>query len=407
MKARILLFSVNYYPEQTGIGKYTTEFAEYLQDKGHQISVITTPPYYPHWKVQEPYKSFTWKREVINGVKVLRTPLYVPGKVSGLSRIIHELSFVLGSLPYFFNRLFTKVDLILCVYPPLIMTPIPLFLGWLRRKPVLYHIQDLQVDAARDLGIIKSSLLLKLLERIERSMFKRASAVSTISGGMAKRLKKKGIPNPIIFFNWVDTGKVFPLTQSVSELRTSLNLDPKKKIILYAGNLGEKQGLQILPEVARYFAKADPGIHFLIVGEGMMKKWLVKHTKELENIELRLPVPFHLLNELLNVADFHLVMQKSGSSDLVMPSKLGPILAVGGVPLIGCDSGSFLESEAKKHEFGLVFEADNADKMIQVIERNQDHDLSELQKNAISYAHQYLDRNRVLSEFEKYLLGNL
>ena len=90
---RILLVTINYWPELTGIGKYTGEMAEWLVKHGFEVKVITAPPYYPEWKVSGGYSSALYRREIINGVTVMRCPLWVPGKLSGLKRIMHLASF--------------------------------------------------------------------------------------------------------------------------------------------------------------------------------------------------------------------------------------------------------------------------------------------------------------------------
>ncbi|MEO0731825.1 MAG: glycosyltransferase, partial [Bacteroidota bacterium] len=189
---RILIYGINYAPELTGIGKYTGEMASFLAAAGNDVEVITAPPYYPHWQVAKGYRG-GWRKERLRGVTVLRCPLYVPRKVSGAKRILHEASFVLSSLRYWLPRYFRRYDLILCVSPPFHLGFLALPHRWLRRTPVINHIQDLQVDAARDLGMIRNEKLLGLLERMERWLLRRVSEVSTISTGMQRKLAAKSI----------------------------------------------------------------------------------------------------------------------------------------------------------------------------------------------------------------------
>src|SRR5690349_10693010 len=103
MKKRILLIGYNFYPEPTGIGKYSGEMINWFADKGYDCTVITTYPYYPYWKVQEPYtkNKFWFKTENIDfesGGKIMiyRCPIYVPAKPSGLKRIILDFSFLIS-----------------------------------------------------------------------------------------------------------------------------------------------------------------------------------------------------------------------------------------------------------------------------------------------------------------------
>lgn len=404
----ILLCGVNYFPEFTGIGKYNTELCNYLAET-HKVSVITTPPYYPHWQVQKPYRSFAWKKEVIGKVEVCRGPLYVPKKVTGLSRIIHELSFALGSLPYWFAFLFRRVDLVICVYPPLIFTPLPLLFARFKRIPVTYHVQDLQVDAARDLRIIKSKPLLRLLEAIEKWIFKGAAALTTISLGMASRLSKKISRDEIpVFSNWVQTGTIFPVSEEQrAKAKEKWGYYGNDMVFLYSGNLGEKQGVEIILQCAHRFHR-NQRIHFLIVGEGAAKQPLMETaaTAGLQNVRFCELVPAEGLNELLNMADFHLVPQKKGSSDLVMPSKLGPILACGGIPIIGADKESFLAQLVNTEMFGLYYEAENLSQLIDLMEKcaTRQTDMSELRACALRYARTKLSAQSVLKDYSAFIM---
>ena len=241
---KILIYGINYAPELTGIGKYTGELASYFAAAGDEVEVITAPPYYPRWEVDEAYRG-GYRKERREGVEVLRCPLYVPNEVTGLRRILHEFSFVLSSLRYWIPRYFRPYDMILCISPPFHLPYLALPHKWLHGTPVVNHIQDLQVDAARDLGIIRQPWLLRILEAAERWALRAVSAVSTISTGMQRKVVKKGLnPDEIILFpNWVDKKLVHPVARAESA-RRDWGFDDRDRLVLYAGNLGEKQGLE-------------------------------------------------------------------------------------------------------------------------------------------------------------------
>ena len=96
---KILIYGINYAPELTGIGKYSAELAEWLAARGHEVSVVTAPPYYPQWRVHDGYRSGRYAKEELRGVTVRRAPLWVPEKPGGAKRLIHLASFALSSLP--------------------------------------------------------------------------------------------------------------------------------------------------------------------------------------------------------------------------------------------------------------------------------------------------------------------
>lgn len=189
---RILFYGINYYPELTGIGKYTGEACEWLASNGHDVSIITTPPYYPAWAISKNYKGKAWHTEYINGVMVHRCPLYVPSKVTSAKRILLEISFVLSSLVYWFKIFFSrKFDIVVCVSPPFQLGFLPTLYRKLRGVPFIYHVQDLQIDIADEMGMIKNKKVIGVLYKIEKYLMNEAAVVSSISDGMLTKIKQK------------------------------------------------------------------------------------------------------------------------------------------------------------------------------------------------------------------------
>ena len=117
---KILILGLNFHPELTGIGKYTGEMAAYLGAQGHEVRAITTPPYYPHWKVQPGYRWWAYgRREEWCGVEVWRCPLWVPRSPTGINRVLHLLSFAVSSLPALAASLFWRPQVVMCIAPAL------------------------------------------------------------------------------------------------------------------------------------------------------------------------------------------------------------------------------------------------------------------------------------------------
>lgn len=405
---KILLYGINYAPELTGIGKYTGEMATYLAAQGDEVEVITAPPYYPQWRVQDAYRGSGYRQEVIEGVKVLRCPLYVPSEVNGVKRILHEFSFVFSSLRYWIPRYFRRYDAIVCISPPFHLGFLALPHKWFHGTYVVNHIQDLQVDAARDLGIIKQGWLLDLLEKAERWLLRRVSAVSTISTGMLRKIVKKGIKEQdiILFPNWVDSTLVYPLSRSASA-RADWGFDDNDRIVLYAGNLGEKQGLENILEVA-YRMQDVPRLTFLIIGEGGAKTRLVAQAERmrLTNVIFKPLQPLAKLSASLAAADVHLVLQKKAAADLVMPSKLTNILAVGGHAVVTAEAGTTLYDTVKAYHLGTLVDPEDINALEEglraVLAGQRESDI----RGALDFARQRLDKRSILSEFRQILLTN-
>ena len=124
---RILIVGLNFYPELTGVGKYTAEMAVYLSQVGHQVHVITASPYYPYWRVQPGYKGWQYRYEEWQGNGIYRAPLWVPHEPTGLKRLLHLLSFTISIIPLLLWQIFWRPDLVMCIAPGLFYAP----LAWL------------------------------------------------------------------------------------------------------------------------------------------------------------------------------------------------------------------------------------------------------------------------------------
>ncbi|WP_116126104.1 WcaI family glycosyltransferase [Lewinella sp. IMCC34183] len=404
---KLLIYGINYAPELTGIGKYTGEMAAHLAAQGDEVEVITAPPYYPHWKVKEGYAN-AYRQETVDGVRVLRCPLYVPQEVTGPRRILHELSFVVSSLRYWIPRYFRRYDAILSVSPPFHLGFPALIHKWLHKTPVYNHIQDLQVDAARDLGIIRQERLLRVLEGSERWLLNRVSAVSTISDGMQRKIAQKGLnPEEIVMFpNWVDGDLVFPVSREASA-RKEWGFGDNDRLVLYAGNLGEKQGLENILYLADRMRDV-PKLTFLIIGEGGAKSRLMAEAEQLQltNLQFKPLQPLNRLAASLAAADVHLVLQKKAAADLVMPSKVTNILAVGGHALITAENGTTLFDVVKSNHLGTLVDPENVEALERGLREILAGERAGDARGARQYAQEHLDKRSILFGFRQILTQN-
>ena len=143
---KILVLSINYWPEETGIGPLITSRCEYLASRGHEVTVCTTLPYYPQWRVCEPYVGTVWQRESHNGVDIIRSWSWIPRKVTSLRRVFFEATFLIGNMIAALRS--GKPDLLLIESPPLGLGLTAAFLKRFWRIPFVYDVMDLQPDAA-------------------------------------------------------------------------------------------------------------------------------------------------------------------------------------------------------------------------------------------------------------------
>jgi colanic acid biosynthesis glycosyl transferase WcaI len=406
-KLKLLVYGINYFPELTGIGKYTAEMCEWLAARGHSIEVITAFPYYPKWKTDENYKGKWWHTERIKNVKVKRCPIYIPKKVTGVSRIIHDFSFFLSSSFFWIPVFFKSYDAVIAIYPPLVTGFYPTVYKWLRRKPFVLHVQDLQVDVAKELGIIKSKSLLAILEKIEKLYINNATVVSSISNGMRDRLILKGV-KPDSYFalpNWADLAFIKPSPLD-EEYKKELGFSKEDKLILYSGSLAEKQGLEILIKMGQRFI-SQKGVYFMIVGQGFIKQRMVDQVNDLglQNIKFFDLQPYHKLPALLNMADLHLVIQKKAASDLVLPSKFVSILAAGGAAVVTAAENTGLHQLITEHNMAILCEPENEEAFFQCLKDHIIKDNQQTKVKARAYADNHLDANKILLAFEKLLIS--
>ncbi|HZY61404.1 MAG TPA: glycosyltransferase WbuB [Edaphobacter sp.] len=405
---RILIYGLNYAPELTGIGKYTGEMSAWLAARGHDVRVVTAPPYYPAWSIREDYRGRLYRRER-GQPDVYRCPLYVPAKPTGIKRMAHLFSFMLGSLPVMLRQIFWQPEIVFTVEPTFFCAPVALLVAQATGAASWLHVQDFEVDAAFELGLLPARGPVHAFALGLEKLFTRAfTRVSSISYKMIERALTKGIPesSAILFPNWVDVDAIHPQPRNASNsFRRELGLEDKI-ILLYSGNMGAKQGLELLAPLATSFA-SDPRVHFLFCGDGAFRPQLEALVTNCSNVTLLPLQPLERLNELLNAADIHLLPQRAGAADLVMPSKLTGMLSSGRPVIATADSGTqvarVVSRNSAQEACGLVVPAEDALSLHTAVQTLvEDESLRhQLGMNARKYAVEHLGKQQVLEQFER------
>jgi colanic acid biosynthesis glycosyl transferase WcaI len=328
-RRRILLYGLNFAPEQTGIGKYTGEMAHWLVRAGHDVRVITTAPYYPDWSVASGYNGGRYTRETWNGVRVERAPLWVPKFPDGKKRLLHLASFAASSIPLLMRTLSWRPHVVWTVAPALACAPGAALFARMSGALSWLHVQDFEVDAAFNMGMLQSGVVRAGATRTERALMRAFDRVSSISHRMVAKLGDKGVEagKSVFFPNWVDTNVIQPRF-SPNAYRRLLGIPDDAFVALYSGTMGAKQGLEVLAEAAHLLAR-QPHIHFLFCGQGVGRDALQSACASLPRVHWLPLQPEAQLSELLNIADLHLLPQQRVSADLMMPSKLTGMLASG------------------------------------------------------------------------------
>jgi len=393
---RILIYSANFAPEPTGIGKYSGEMAWWLAEHGHEVRVVCAPPYYPAWQVDKKYRWPLFRREKWHGVDVWRTPLWVPKSPSGLTRLLHLLSFAISSFPVMLWQIAWRPDVVLTVAPAFMCAPAGLLTAWLCHAKRWLHLQDFEVDVAFSMGLLKGRLLQRIVLRVERSLLRRFDTVSTISSRMIERLLSKGVMagKARYFPNWVDLSRFKPPKNG--DFRTQLGIASNAIIVLFSGTLGGKQGLMVIPEAARLL-ESRSDIVFVVCGDGVMKPQLESAAAGLTNIRFMPLQPSGRVSDLLGMADIHLLPQSPDAADLVLPSKLCGMLASGRPVIATCRAETEIGEIVS--ECGLVVAPENSVELARAITRLADNPevRSALGRRARSFAEENFERDTVLN----------
>jgi len=419
---RILIYGINFHPEPTGTGKYTGDMAHWLAGRGHDVRVVTAPPSYPHWRVLPEYSAWKYSRECFhlqNGnektsgvrhgqaptIEIFRCPIWVPENPNGAKRLLHLASFGLSSVPPLIRQVDWPPDVVLVVEPTFFCALQALLVArWSGAKAWL-HIQDFEVDAAFELGDLSSSRLRDWALTMERRILSLFDRVSTISNRMVDRLHSKGVdPDRCILFpNWVDTDEIYPLAEP-SLFRRELGITDSTVVALYAGSMGKKHGLDLLVDAAIRLSSC-PNLRFVFCGKGPEEQNFVDRVKGLANVSL-LPVqPAERLNDLLNLADIHLLPQLSDAADLLMPSKLTGMMASGRAIVATAYPGTELFSVLEGR--GIVTPPRDVDAfvsaLLRLVEKSSVRD--QLGQEARKYAVSNLNRDEILRRFEGSVLN--
>jgi colanic acid biosynthesis glycosyl transferase WcaI len=350
---RVIVWGINYAPEITGIAPHNVALCEFLQRHGEEIEMVTTFAYYPAWRKGVEDRHLLYRTDEINGVWVHRCWHFVPMRVSAWKRILHEATFVFTSIWRVLSL--KRPDIYVTVSPPLLLGVAAWIVSALKRARFIFHVQDLQPDAAVGLGMLRRGWFTRVLYWLEAFAYKHAARVSGISEEIVDAFRRKGVPDDklILFPNAV----VMPDEAQIpmaGKFRSKHGFSTGEFLAIYAGNLGVKQGLNILVDTAELL-RHDRNIRIVLCGDGAERATLEKSVanRNLANISM-LPLQFGVdYQELLIDADISLITQQSGSGNAFFPSKLLVTLAHSSPVLTVADDDSALARAATAHGFGL------------------------------------------------------
>lgn len=392
---KILLLTQWFDPEPTIKG---LAFAKELKAQGHEVQVLTGFPNYPGGKVYDGYKIKLFQKEDIDGINVLRVPLYPSHDSSAIRRIFNYVSFALMAM--LFGIFFTKkVDVIYAYHPPLTTGIAAVFIKLFRRTPIVYDIQDLWPDTLKATGMLTNDRILKIVDYVCLFVYKFVDHIVVLSPGFKQRLLSKSVPeNKIsIIYNWCNESEL-----SNKDPNSLIQLDKHKFNVVFAGNMGKAQMLDTIFEVASNIRNYTD-IQFVFVGSGTETERLKqrKINENLENITFIPRVPMSQVGNILEQASALLVHLKQDKLfEITVPSKTQAYMAIG-KPIIMSVPGDAadLVIKAQCGEIAISENATNIAEAILKIYQLPKVEQDKLGKNGQAFYFQELSLNKGVEKF--------
>nr|NMF97732.1 glycosyltransferase [Aromatoleum toluolicum] len=334
MPTRILLLTQWFDPEPTFKGLV---FARELVKRGFEVEVVTGFPNYPGGKLYPGYKLSVLQREEIDGVKVVRVPLYPSHDTGAVGRVLNYVSFAASSL---FYGLFgaPRPDVIYAYHPPLTVGICAALIRLFRRVPVVYDIQDMWPDTLRATGMFSNERALKMVSAVCDWVYGHVDQLVVLSPGFKRLLIERGVPETKIevVYNWCAEDSL----ASAAGGAPSSFPGPDRFRILFAGNMGKAQALDSVLQAAKLLQDRAPALCFVLVGGGVELPRLKQLSAEmaLNNVVFLPQVPMSEVGSLLSAADALLVhLKRDPLFTITIPSKTQAYMAVGKPILMAVD----------------------------------------------------------------------
>ena len=363
---RVLFIKQLFNPEPTA---KSLDFAKELVRRGHEVEVLTGFPSYPLGKIYPGYKQSLYKREEIDGISVIRVPIYPNHSSSGFKRFLHYISYAISASCI--GLFLVKKPDVMFVYQGAIPVAIPAIIyKKLRKVPFLYDINDLWPETVSVSGMLSSKRALKLINAWCQWNYRNADFITVATAGFKKALMERGVSEDKleIVSNW-SRDKIGD-DQLGGELKAKY-FHPDKTNLLYAGNLGIVQSLKTLLLAAKEAKNQGlDKIQFIFLGAGADEENLKRFAKEenLSNVTFIPRVPSEEVTKYLNAAQFLMVhLKKAPLFKITIPSKILAYLKSGKPILMG------LEGDAKEilenAQAGFTFEPNNPHDLINKIKK--------------------------------------
>lgn len=371
---RILLLILQFPPDVNSTGLLMAQVAEGLQERGHDVTVVTTFPHYSRFRVWDEFRGKLAQWGTYKGMDVLRLYVHATGaKQNMVNRLLSYVSFnVLATLYGLLAR--RKHDVIFCTNGGFFSGITASAIGMGRRVPFVLNVQDLYPETPLKTGQLKDGRAVRVLEALETYMYRKAAQISVITPAFRSSLLAKNVPDRRISIvpNFVDTSFIRPLPKENSFSIEHGLVD--KFVVSHAGNVGYVYDLATLLDAAALL-RDELDVRFLIVGEGVAKDGLVAqaHRLGLSNVVFLPFQPLETLPWLRATSDVQVSLNKFGAAFHSMPSKIYEIMASGRPLLLSADPGSDSWRLVEETGCGICVKPEDAKGLAEAVMRLKAH----------------------------------
>lgn len=357
----LLVLCPHFAPDVAPTGEVMTSITHALAERGHRLHIVTSLPWYRLHDVEPEWSGRPWRTEATDWGSITRLHPFPTDKTNIPARAAGFLGFTGGStVAAIASR--SRADAAMVMSPPL-----PLGLaGWVastvRRIPWVFNIQDVFPDVAVELGAITNPRVIAAASWLERFLYRRADAVTVLSedlrDNVAAKIARHDPSRVRVIPNFVDTERIAPADR-MTTYREQYGLGDRT-VVMYAGNVGMSQSLDLVVEAARRFGDRDD-VCFVINGGGSSLEELRAAAGGLDNLRFVEMQPRERLPEVLASGDLHVIPLRTGLARSSVPSKLYSILAAGRPVVASVDPGTEVARTVGAASAGLAVDPDDAD----------------------------------------------
>lgn len=402
-----LLILTQYFPPEVGAPQNRLfELAVRLQKLGVDITVLTAMPNYPQMDIYEGYKDKTYVYEVIEGLKVHRSSIYVSKSKSIINRLRNYFSFVISSARVGKAKL-ENFDFLLCESPPLFLGYSAMRLAKQKKAKLIFNVSDLWPESAEKLGVVNNKFLLKLAYNLEEKLYKRSCLVTGQTQGICHNINER-FPAVKTYWlpNGVDLGYYNPSKIEPGIWREKNNFAKEDVVLLYAGIIGIAQGLEVILNSAKNFINT-PNIKFVFIGSGPEKDKLLqlKAEQNLTNVFFLDAISKKEMPSVLRSVNAAIIPLRKLDLFLgAIPSKIFENLAME-VPVLLGVNGEARQLFIDKGNAGLYFEPENSEALTAaILKLIEDKEMAlQLGRNGRHFVNEYFNRENIAQNFFKKL----